>query len=125
MAKKIMVVDDSRIAQLQLQEVLAGTDYEVVACCQNGEDALEQYDKVRPDLVTMDIVMPGMDGLDAARLLMQSHPDAKVVMISSLAYDDTIDEANKIGAKGFVYKPFQQDEILKALDQAFDDAAAQ
>jgi two-component system chemotaxis response regulator CheY len=125
MAKKIMVVDDSRIAQLQLQEVLAGTDYEVIACCQNGEDALEQYDKVRPDLVTMDIVMPGMDGLDAARLLMQSHPDAKVVMISSLAYDDTIDEANKIGAKGFVYKPFQQDEILKALDQAFDDAAAQ
>lgn len=125
MAKKIMVVDDSRIAQLQLQEVLAGTDYEVIACCQNGEDALEQYDKVRPDLVTMDIVMPGMDGLDAARLLMQSHPDAKVLMISSLAYDDTIDEANKIGAKGFVYKPFQQDEILKALDQAFDDAAAQ
>lgn len=125
MAKKIMVVDDSRIAQLQLQEVLAGTDYEVIACCQNGEDALEQYDKVHPDLVTMDIVMPGMDGLDAARLLMQSHPDAKVVMISSLAYDDTIDEANKIGAKGFVYKPFQQDEILKALDQAFDDAAAQ
>lgn len=124
MSKKIMVVDDSRIAQLQLQEVLAGTDYEVVSCCQNGEDALEQYDKIHPDLVTMDIVMPGMDGLDAARLLMQSHPDARVLMVSSLAYDDTIDEANKIGAKGFVYKPFDQEQLLKALDQAFADAAA-
>lgn len=124
MSKKIMVVDDSRIAQLQLQEVLSGTDYEVVSCCQNGEDALEQYDKIHPDLVTMDIVMPGMDGLDAARLLMQSHPDARVLMVSSLAYDDTIDEANKIGAKGFVYKPFDQEQLLKALDQAFADAAA-
>ncbi len=125
MSKKIMVVDDSRIAQLQLQEALSGTDYEVVACCQNGEDALEQYDKVQPDLVTMDIVMPGMDGLDAARLLMQSHPDARVLMVSSLAYDDTIEEANKIGAKGFVYKPFDQDQLLKTLDQAFGDTAAQ
>ena len=125
MSKKIMVVDDSRIAQLQLQEQLSGTDYEVVACCQNGEDALAQYDQVHPDLVTMDIVMPGMDGLDAARLLMQSHPDARVLMVSSLAYDDTIDEANKIGAKGFVYKPFDQEQLLQAMEKAFCDSPVQ
>ena len=63
MPKKIMIVDDSRIAQLQLQEIFSDTDYQVVACCQNGEEALETYKKVVPDLVTMDIVMPGMDGL--------------------------------------------------------------
>lgn len=119
MAKRIMVVDDSRIAQLQLQEILSGTEYEVVACCQNGEDALKMYDQIQPDLVTMDIVMPGIDGLDAARMLLEEHPDARVLMISSLAYDDTINEANRIGAKGFVYKPFDHEQILQSMQQAF------
>ncbi len=121
MSKKLMVVDDSRIAQLQLQEALSGTEYEVISCCQNGEEAIKQYDAVQPDLVTMDIVMPGIDGLDAARLLMQAHPDARVLMVSSLAYDDTIDEAKKIGAKGFVYKPFDQEQLLSALKTAFSE----
>ena len=119
MSKKIMIVDDSRIAQLQLQEILSGTDYEVAACCQSGEEALDLYDKVKPDLVTMDIVMPGMDGLDAARLLLKAHPDARILMISSLAYDDTINEAKSIGAKGFVYKPFDHEQILQAFRDSF------
>ena len=119
MSKKIMIVDDSRIAQLQLQEILSGTDYEVAACCQSGEEALDTYDKVKPDLVTMDIVMPGMDGLDAARLLLKAHPDARVLMVSSLAYDDTINEAKSIGAKGFVYKPFDHEQILQAMRDSF------
>ncbi|WP_122790457.1 response regulator [Intestinibacillus sp. Marseille-P6563] len=122
MSKRIMVVDDSRIVQLQLQKILSDTDYQVVACCQNGEDALEMYDKITPDLVTMDILMPGMDGLETARLLLQAHPDARVLMVSSLAYDDTINEANDIGAKGFVYKPFDRDQILQSMQKAFADA---
>ncbi len=121
MSKKIMIVDDSRIAQLQLQEILSGTDYQVIACCQSGEEALDTYDKVNPDLVTMDIVMPGMDGLDAARLLLQAHPDARVLMVSSLAYDDTINEAKRIGAKGFVYKPFDHEQILQAMQDSFSE----
>lgn len=121
MSKKIMIVDDSRIAQLQLQEILSGTDYQVIACCQSGEEALDTYDKVNPDLVTMDIVMPGMDGLDAARLLLQAHPDARILMVSSLAYDDTINEAKRIGAKGFVYKPFDHEQILQAMQDSFSE----
>lgn len=119
MSKKIMVVDDSRIAQLQLQQILSGSDYEVVGCCQSGEEALEQYEQIHPDLVTMDIVMPGMDGLETAKLLLQAHPEVRVLMVSSLAYDDTINEATRIGAKGFVYKPFDQKQILQAMDNAF------
>lgn len=119
MTKKIMVVDDSRIVQLQLQKILSDTDYQVVACCQSGEDAIEQIDKVKPDLVTMDILMPGMDGLEAARLILESHPQVKVLMVSSLAYDDTINEAQKIGTSGFVYKPFDREEVLKSLQKAF------
>lgn len=122
MSKKVMIVDDSRIVQLQLQKILAGTDYEVVACCQNGEDALEMYEVIQPDLVTMDILMPGIDGLETARLLLQAHPDARILMVSSLAYDDTINEANDIGAKGFVYKPFERDQIISSMQNAMGDA---
>ena len=122
MSKRIMVVDDSRIVQLQMQKILSDSDYQVVACCQSGEDALAEYDKVDPDLVTMDILMPGMDGLETARLILEKHPEARVLMVSSLAYDDTIDEANKIGAKGFVHKPFDREQVLASLDKAFADA---
>lgn len=119
MSKKVMVVDDSRIVQLQLQKILSDTEYEVVACCQSGEEALEQFDQVQPDLVTMDIIMPGMDGLEAARLILESHPHARVLMVSSLAYDDTIDEANQIGARGFVYKPFDREAVLSSIRKVF------
>lgn len=118
MAKKIMIVDDSRIAQLQLEKILSHTDYEVVACCQSGEEALNTYEIAQPDLVTMDILMPGMDGLEAARLLLQRHPDARIIMISSLAYDDTINEAKSIGTLGFVYKPFDADQVLLSINSA-------
>ena len=70
-------------------------------------------------MVTMDIVMLGIDGLDAARLLLKNYPDARVLMISSLAYDDTIDEAKRIWAKGFVYKPFDQKQVLDGIQKAF------
>ena len=119
MGKKIMVVDDSRIVQLQLQRILSDTDYEVVACCQSGEEALSLYEQVHPDLVTMDILMPGMDGLETARMILKKYPQARVLMVSSLAYDDTVDEANSIGAKGFVYKPFDRDQLIGSLDKAF------
>ena len=124
MPKKILVVDDSRIAQLQLQKILADSDYEVVGCCQSGEEALELYDKLSPDLVTMDILMPGMDGLEAARLLLQKDPNAHVLMVSSLAYDDTIDEAVRIGAAGFVYKPFDGEQLFAALNKIFPAVSA-
>ena len=119
MAKKIMIVDDSHIAQLQLEKILSDTDYEVAACCQSGEEALETYETVQPDLVTMDILMPGMDGLETARL--QRHPDARIIMISSLAYDDTIEEAKRIGTLGFVYKPFDGDQVLLSINNAFSN----
>lgn len=119
MSKKVMVVDDSRIVQLQLQKILSDTEYQVVACCQSGEEAIKQFDQVQPDLVTMDIIMPGMDGLEAARLILESHPQARVLMVSSLAYDDTIDEANQIGASGFVYKPFDREAVLASIRKVF------
>ncbi len=118
MSKRIMVVDDSRLVRVQLGDVLEGTDYEIVAYCRSGEDAVAQYDEVKPDLVTMDIIMQGMDGLDATELILKAHPEARIVIVSSLAYDDTYERAKAIGAKGFVDKPFHREQLLKMFEQA-------
>ena len=118
MAKRIMVVDDSRMIGMQMRNLLEDTDYEVAAYCRDGEEAIDQYGQVQPDLVTMDIIMPGMDGLETAQAILEEYPEAKIVMVSSLAYEDTFDEAKSIGAKGFVDKPFDQETLLAALDNA-------
>ena len=116
--KKVMVVDDSRVTENQIRNLLEGSDFEVVAYCENGEEAIARYDEVQPDIVTMDIIMPGIDGLEAAQVLAEMHTDARIVMVSSLAYDDTIKEAEAIGAKMFLYKPLDRERLLRALEDA-------
>lgn len=118
MSKRIMIVDDSRLVRVQLEDVLKGTDYEVAAYCRSGEEAIEQYESVKPDLVTMDIIMRGMDGLDAAEIILKKDPDARIVMVSSLAYGDTFDWAKAIGARGFVEKPFHREQLEQVFRQA-------
>lgn len=121
MKKKIMVVDDSRVMEYQIRKLLEDSDFEVAAYCENGEDAIAQYEEIQPDIVTMDIIMPGIDGLETAKIIVDAHPDARIVMISSLAYDDTINEAKAIGAKAFLYKPIDRDTLLNALEQALTE----
>ena len=118
MRRRIMVVDDSRLVRVQLEDTLKGTEYDIAAYCRSGEDAIEQYAEVQPDLVTMDIIMQGMDGLDAAEIILKKNPDARIVMISSLAYGDTFDRAREIGTKGFVDKPFHREQLLRVFEQA-------
>lgn len=118
MSKRIMVVDDSRLVRVQLEDVLKGTDYQIAAYCRSGEEAIEQYPVVQPDLVTMDIIMRGMDGLDAAEIILKNDPNARIVMVSSLAYGDTFDRAMAIGTRGFVEKPFHQEQLVKVFTQA-------
>ena len=93
MGKRLMVVDDSRVIEMQMQKLLAGTDYEIVAYCRDGEEAIDRYGEVDPDLVTMDIIMPGIDGLETA-------------------------EADNIGVKAFVYKPLEREMLLEAFEKA-------
>ena len=120
MAKRVMVVDDSRVQEVQIRNLLDGTDYEVAHYCRSGEDALAAYDEVKPDVVTMDIIMPGMDGLETAQAILEEDPDARIVMVSSLAYEDTFEEASSIGAKAFIAKPFEQEALLAALNKALE-----
>ncbi len=118
MKKRLMIVDDSRVLEIQLEKLLEDTDFQIAAYCKNGEEAIALYDMIAPDLVTMDILMPGLDGLETARAILEEHPDARIVMVSSLGYDDTMAEANEIGAKGFICKPFKRGALLTALENA-------
>lgn len=122
MAKRVMVVDDSRMICMQMKNLLAESDFEIAAYCRDGEEAVEQYAQVAPDLVTMDIIMPGMDGLETAQAILEDHPDARIVMVSSLAYDDTFEEAKSMGAKGFIDKPFERESLLEVLEQALAES---
>ena len=85
MKKKLMVVDDSRIMELQICKLLEDSDFEVVAYCENGEEAIARYAEIQPDVVTMDIIMPGIDGLETAQVLLEEYPEAKILMVSSWA----------------------------------------
>ena len=105
MKKKLMVVDDSRIMELQICKLLEDSDFEVVAYCE-----------IQPDVVTMDIIMPGIDGLETAQVLLEEYPEAKILMVSSLAYEDTIQEADRIGTRGFLYKPLSREKLIEALE---------
>ncbi len=118
MKKKVMVVDDSRVMELQICKLLEGTGYEVAAYCENGEEAIARYAEVRPDVVTMDIIMSGIDGLETTQILLREHPEAKIIMVSSLTCGGTIQEAGCIGAQGFLYKPLTQEALLDALEKA-------
>lgn len=118
MKKKVMVVDDSRIMELQIKKLLEDTEYEVAAYCENGEEAIARYSEVQPDVVTMDIIMPGIDGLETAQVLMYEHDDAKIVMVSSLGDDDMLQEIYGIGAQGVLFKPINRETLLGALKKA-------
>lgn len=118
MKKRIMVVDDSRIMEYQIRKLLEGTDYEVAAYCENGEEAIARYGEVQPDAVTMDIIMPGIDGLEAAQVLMYEHSEARIIMISSLGDDEMLQEVYGIGAQGVLFKPLTKEALLGALKKA-------
>ena len=115
MKKRVMIVDDSCVMEMQIQRLLEGSEFEVAAYCDSGEDAIRRYGEIRPDVVTMDIIMPGLDGLETAQVILREHPDARIVMISSLAYGDTFDEATAIGIRQFLHKPFDREDLLTAL----------
>lgn len=123
MKYRVMIVDDSMVVYSGMKRQLADSEFEIAGYCRSGEEALAQYESIKPDLVTMDIVMPGMDGLETSRELLERWPDAQVLVVSSLAYDETITIAKSVGAKGFLFKPFDKEALLDGLRQALGTAS--
>jgi len=110
-----MIVDDSIFVYEEMKQMLKDTEFEIVGYAKDGETAVTLYESSLPDVVTMDIILPGIDGLEATKRLLAKWPDAKVIIVSSLAYDETMDQAKAIGAKDFLFKPLERDVIQDVL----------
>lgn len=117
MSKTILLIDDSMFMFEEMKYLLRDSAYELVGHCTCGEDAVGAYEKLHPDVVIMDIILPGIDGIEATQQIMSRWPDARVVVLSSLAYDETIENAHRLGALGYLFKPLDRDIVLECLDQ--------
>ena len=110
---KILIVDDA--AFMMIKDILTKNGYEVVAEAANGVEAVELYKSHQPDLVTMDITMPEMDGIEAVKQIKAVNPAAKVIMCSAMGQQSMVMDAIKAGANDFIVKPFQADRVLEAV----------
>lgn len=115
MALRVMVVDDALFMRNMLKDIFVRAGHEVVSEAENGEMALQLYLDNRPELVTMDIVMPKKSGLEALQEIMAKDPRACVVMVSALAQDTLVLEALASGARDFIVKPFKEDQVLEVV----------
>lgn len=116
MSKRIIVIDDVPYVRKILVTLLRSALYDVVAEGQNGKEAVELYRKFKPDLITMDVVMPEMSGIEAARQIVKFDPEAKIIMISAMSQENLVMDSINAGARDYVLKPFKSADILKAVE---------
>ncbi|GIM47811.1 chemotaxis protein CheY [Collibacillus ludicampi] len=115
MAKRILIVDDAAFMRMMIKEILTKNGYEVVGEAQDGAQAVEKYKELRPDLVTMDITMPEMDGVNALKQIRAFDPNANVIMCSAMGQQAMVIDAIQAGAKDFIVKPFQAERVIEAI----------
>jgi two-component system chemotaxis response regulator CheY len=118
MGTKVLIVDDAAFMRMMLRDILAKNGFEVVGEADNGKVAVQMYGELKPDVVTMDITMPEMDGIAAVKEIKAADPSAKVVMVSAMGQQAMVIEAIRSGAADFIVKPFQPDRVLEALGKA-------
>jgi two-component system chemotaxis response regulator CheY len=118
MGAKVMIVDDAAFMRMMLRDILIKNGFEVVGEADNGKVAVQLYGELKPDVVTMDITMPEMDGISAIKEIKKADPAARVVMVSAMGQQAMVIEAIRSGAADFIVKPFQPDRVLEALSKA-------
>ncbi len=114
---RILIVDDAHIMRRSLRAVLEQAGHIIVGEAENGKQAIVMYSQTLPDLVTMDISMPEMQGLEALKEIIRKYPEAKVIMVSSLAQKEQVLEAIDIGAKHFIVKPISAENVIKVISK--------
>ena len=113
--KRVLIVDDAAFMRVSIRNIVSKNGFEVAGEAENGTVAVQKYTELRPDIVTMDITMPEMNGLDALKAIRKIDPAAAVIMVSALGQESMVREAVLSGAKGFVVKPFKEDAITMAM----------
>ena len=112
---RVLVVDDSLFILKQLSQILTTEGFDVVGSATNGIDALEQYDQLQPDIVTLDITMPEMGGMEVLEAIIERSPNAKVIMVSSMGNQDIVKKCLLLGAKNYIVKPLDRKKVLDRL----------
>ena len=118
MAARILVVDDAQFMRHLLKKLLTEAGFEIAGEAADGEEAVAKYEELRPDLVTMDVVMPALDGLGALARIRDLDPDAKVIMVSAVDQRESLLEAVRSGATDYVVKPFDAKRVAAAVHRA-------
>ena len=113
--KKILIVDDAAFMRMSLKKIMVENGFEVIGEAENGREAVEKYNELQPDIVTLDITMPEMDGLTALKAIIKIDPNANVVIVSAMGQESYVREAVMAGAKNFIVKPFNKEHVLKVL----------
>ncbi len=117
MAHRILIVDDASFMRMMIKDILVKNGYEVVGEAADGAQAVTMYKELKPDLVTMDITMPEMDGITALKNIKAENPNAVVIMCSAMGQQAMVIDAIQAGAKDFIVKPFQADRVLEAISK--------
>lgn len=118
MGKTILIVDDAAFMRMMIKDILTKNGYEVLGEAQTGKQGVEMYQKLKPDLVTMDITMPEMNGIDAVKAIKAIDPSARIVMCSAMGQQAMVIDAIQAGARDFIVKPFQPNRVLEAVQKA-------
>jgi len=118
--KNILIVDDAAFMRMMVKDILVKNGFIVVGEAQDGMEAVEKYKELSPDLVTMDITMPEMDGITALKQIKEINPGAKVIMCSAMGQQAMVIDAIQAGAKDFIVKPFQAERVIEAIQKALD-----
>jgi len=118
-SRKILVVDDSAFMRAILKNILVDAGYEVIGEAGDGKDAIEKYKELKPELVTMDVTMPDVNGIEAARSIIDYDKDANIVICTAMGQDWMITDAYNLGIKDFLLKPFKRTEVLEKVARIF------
>lgn len=119
---KALIVDDSAFMRNILKDILLANGFSCVYEAKDGLEALETFKKYKPDLITMDFIMPGLDGLQALKEILTIDKNAKIIMVTTMGQDRVVKEAMNIGAKDYVIKPFESSKIVKVVERVLTSA---
>ena len=119
--RRVLIVDDVAFVRKTLSEILTEAHFQIIGEASDGAEAVEMYARLRPDVVTMDVVMPNMSGIEATKKIIKTDKSARVVIISAMGQESLVMEAINVGAKDYILKPFSSADILKTLERALID----
>lgn len=114
---RVLIVDDAAFMRMMIKDIITKEGHEVVGEAVNGVDAIKKYDELLPDMVTMDITMPEMNGIDAIKGIRAKHKDAKIIVCSAMGQQEMVKDAIIAGAKDFIVKPFNQERVSEAISK--------